>query len=124
MKKIYISKNIKFLRNQKNVSQRKMAQDIGIGRSSLIKWENEVSIPDVYDIARMMEYFNVENEDIIYTDIEEKYKENQKLLSLRTFLLENELADKNDEINMKDYYYITSYIYNTYTQTKEKKEEK
>ena len=122
MKKVYLHKNITFLKERKKVSQRKMALDLQVNRSTLKKWESNESSPDVYDIARIMEYFGVEDEDIIYTDLEEKYKENQKLLSLKTFLVENELANKEDDVNMKDYYYITSFIYNSYTEAKEKEE--
>ena len=123
MKKVYLYKNITFLKERKKVSQRKMALDLQVNRSTLKNWESNESSPDVYDIARLMEYFGVEDEDIIYTDLEEKYKENQKLLSLKTFLVENELADKNDDVNMKDYYYITSFIYNSYTEAKAKEKE-
>lgn len=122
MKKVYLYKNITFLKERKKVSQRKMALDLQINRGTLKNWESNESSPDVYDIARLMEYFGVEDEDIIYTDLEEKYKENQKLLSLKTFLVENELADKEDNVSMKDYYYITSFIYNSYTEVKEKEE--
>lgn len=126
MREIFIGKNIKFLRDQTNTTQEKLAKEAKINRSTLSKWESNFAVPDVYEIARIMKYFDKENEDIIYTDLEKKYKENQKLLSLKTFLIENGFANYDDEITQKDYTYIASYIYNTFSLMKEeeKKEEK
>ena len=114
MKQIQISKNIKYLRNKKNVSQRKMAQDINVNRSCLAKWEKELSVPDIYDIARIMEYFNVENEDIIYTDLEEKDKEENQIKQITLLLKECNIVDENDNMTKEEYYDFIKFINSSY----------
>lgn len=114
MKKIYISKNLKYLRNQKNVTQRKMAQDINVNRSCIARWETESSVPDIYDIARLMEYFNVENEDIIYTDLEEKENEESQLKQITLLLKECNIVDENDNMTKEEYYAFIEFINSSY----------
>lgn len=114
MKKVHISNNIVFLRNYKNISQRKMAQDLGIGRSSLRKWETGDSIPDIFDIARLLEYFDVETDDLIYKDIEEMYNDEEQIKQLSILLKDSNISDENDNMSKEHFYKFINFINSSY----------
>lgn len=51
--------NLKKLREQKKISQLKLANDIGVSRSTIAMWETERSQPDNDNLKLLSNYFNV-----------------------------------------------------------------
>ncbi len=41
-----VGERIAELRNERNISQGKLAQDLGVSRQAVSKWENDLSSPD------------------------------------------------------------------------------
>ncbi len=64
----YFSKNLKYLRNKKNIDQRVMAEDLGIAQSTLSCWENGLRSPDLDMIAKISKYLDI-HEDFITKDL-------------------------------------------------------
>jgi len=54
-----IGKKIASLRAEKDVSQVKLAEDIGVSRSLLYKWESDSVIPSNKSVQKLSEYFGV-----------------------------------------------------------------
>ena len=52
-------KNLKMLRNQKGVSQQKLAETIGVSQQSINKYENHNVEPDIYTLISIADYFDV-----------------------------------------------------------------
>lgn len=81
-----ISKNIKRLRNARNISQEALAEKLFISRQAVSSWENDRTQPDIEMIGKLAEVFNVSIEELIYGEkrkIElenEEPKQNNKLL--------------------------------------------
>lgn len=67
---------IKELRENNNMSQQKLADEIPIGREAVSKWECGRTIPDSSNILRLSEIFDVTIDEIMYGEY--KTKENKK----------------------------------------------
>ena len=64
----YFAKNIKYLRNKKNIDQQVMAEQLGIAQSTLSCWENGLRTPDLDMIAKISKYLNI-YDDFITKDL-------------------------------------------------------
>ena len=66
--------NLKLLRKEKNISQQKLADAIGMSQQSINQYENHDTEPDFLTLSKMAEYFNTSIDYIIgYTDIKDPY---------------------------------------------------
>lgn len=72
-----IADRIQMLRKQKGISQEQLADEIGVSRQLVSKWENEQAIPDTERITILSEYFNTTT-DYILKGIEPAESEMQK----------------------------------------------
>ena len=61
-----ISKNIKRLRQDVNLTQDSLAEKLCISRQAVSSWENDRTQPDVDMLERLSEVFGVSIEEIIY----------------------------------------------------------
>ena len=61
-----ISKNIKRLRNEKNITQDILAEKLNISRQAVSSWENDRTQPDVDMLEKLSEIFGVSIEELIY----------------------------------------------------------
>lgn len=64
----FFAKNIKYLRNKKNIDQQIMAEDLGVAQSTLSCWENGLRTPDLDMVAKISKYLNV-YDDFITKDL-------------------------------------------------------
>ncbi|MDE6201247.1 MAG: helix-turn-helix domain-containing protein [Clostridiales bacterium] len=53
------NERIKQLRIQKNITQQQLADEIGVSRQSVVRWENGLSVPSMYYAQRLAEYFGI-----------------------------------------------------------------
>ena len=60
-----ISKNIKNLRKQKNLSQNIVAEFCGVKQSTVSKWEGGISCPSAFDVVKLAELFEVSTDKIL-----------------------------------------------------------
>lgn len=54
-----IAYNIKFLREQRNWTQQKLADQLTISRSTVAKWENDQLTPDIYSLIKLCNIFEI-----------------------------------------------------------------
>jgi transcriptional regulator with XRE-family HTH domain len=66
---MYISQNIKLLRNKRNISQEEFAHIFGLKRSSIGSYEEGRAVPPLGLIIKIAEYFGVGLELLITEDI-------------------------------------------------------
>lgn len=55
---------LKTLRVSRKLNQEQLAEKLGISVSKLSNWENEKNFPDVVEIKKLEDFFNVEYKDI------------------------------------------------------------
>ena len=67
-----LAKNLKMLRIYREIKQEKLARDIGVSIQTINKWENAKCIPDVFNLVKLAEYYNVSMECLINSDFDFK----------------------------------------------------
>lgn len=60
-----IAERIQTLRKSKGISQEQLANEMGVSRQAVSKWESEQSIPDLDKVIAMSEYFDVTTDYIL-----------------------------------------------------------
>lgn len=94
----YFSKNLKYLREKKNLEQQILADELKIPRSTLTCWENGLRTPKIQKIEDIANYFGV-GMDIISKDysIEENNTSTlDKMIINKTKKLS---VDKKEKVN-------------------------
>ena len=62
-----IGENIQFLRKKRNLTQEALAEQVGVSRQTVAKWEAGESAPDLSAAARLGQIFDVSLDDLITT---------------------------------------------------------
>ena len=65
MRKEEISKFLKELRLNKNISQEELAKDLHVDRSLISKWERGICLPDITMLKELSNYYNLDISEII-----------------------------------------------------------
>lgn len=64
--KIIFSDNLLALRQEKNLSQEELGNDLFVTRQSISKWESGEVTPDLNKIQMIADYFNVPVEELLF----------------------------------------------------------
>jgi len=69
-------KNIRRLRDERGVSQQKLADEIGMSQQSINGYENQSVEPDIYTLKKIADYFDTSVDYIIgHTHIRQKIEQ-------------------------------------------------
>ncbi len=60
-----IGENIQYLRKKQNLSQEALAEQVGVSRQTVAKWESEESAPDLDAAGRLSQVLDVSLDDLI-----------------------------------------------------------
>ena len=66
-----IGKNIQILRKQKNLTQEALAEEVGVARQTIAKWETGDSSPDLESAGRLAAALDVALDDLVSAPTEE-----------------------------------------------------
>lgn len=69
-----LSQNLKKIRKEHNLSQEQLADQLGVSRQSVSKWESEQSYPEMDKLVQLSKLYNLNFDDLINNDIEETNK--------------------------------------------------
>lgn len=72
--KSFIWKNLKYLRNKKQISQETLSYEIDISRSAVGSYEENRSTPPVLILIKLSDFFGCSIDDFIRVDIKKKSK--------------------------------------------------
>lgn len=81
-----IADRIQSLRKEKGISQEELAEQVGVSRQAVSKWESEQSSPEVDKIILLSEYFGVTT-DYLLKGKETVWREEKKKLDLKVFTI-------------------------------------
>lgn len=97
---IYLGKNIKYLREKRNIDQQMFADILEVPRSTLACWENNLRTPKLEQIVKIAEYFGT-NLDIVYVDYENNISpiKTNKDDNYKKILQDKGLMDENENID-------------------------
>lgn len=89
-----IGKNIKNLRLERELTQERVAEAIGVSFQTISKWEREESYPDITLLPSIASYFSVSCDELLGVDTNEKEEKIQQYMKLY------------DELRLKDSPYV------------------
>ena len=69
-----IAHNLTTLRQLNQFSQEQVAEQIGVSRQAVAKWEAGQSVPDILNCDALAKLYNVELDDLIHYDQEQTGK--------------------------------------------------
>jgi AbrB family looped-hinge helix DNA binding protein len=67
-----IASNLRYLRNSSGMSQEQVAEQIGVSRQTIAKWENGESLPDILHCDALADLFDVSLNDLVRYDPEQE----------------------------------------------------
>lgn len=65
------SENLKKIRKKNNLSQEQLADELGVSRQAISKWESAVAYPEMDKIIALCDKFNLNIDDLLHKDITE-----------------------------------------------------
>jgi len=77
-----LSENLKRIRKENNLSQEQLAEELGVSRQSVSKWESGVSYPEMDKVLQIAKMFNLNIDDLLNQDIKEVNSEKQSKLAI------------------------------------------
>jgi transcriptional regulator with XRE-family HTH domain len=66
---MFVGKNIRYLRNLKNLSQEALSEQLGITRARLVTYENERNEPPVELLVKLSEHFSISLDVLVKGDL-------------------------------------------------------
>ena len=93
------SENLKKIRKENNLSQEGLADELGVSRQAISKWESGTAYPEMDKIIALCNKFNVNIDDLLHNDIKEVKKEEDSKKTINSFI-DNFLKYITDTINL------------------------
>lgn len=92
---MYLAQNLRYLREQKGLSQREFSEIFGLSSSAVTRWEQEQRKPDIEMIVRLSEYFDVTLDELVLKELKPPltlYASNIKYLRKRQEITQEDMA--------------------------------
>lgn len=99
----YLPNNLSFLREQKRITQSKLADMLGCKPQTISGWETSYRTPDLYDIVRMSKIFGVSADDLMCKDLQmeglgsEKYTKKEVKEKVTNIVTNSELEENKKQ---------------------------
>ena len=94
----FLSKNIKYLRQQKKLTQEDLANVVGKARSLISAWESDDREISTQDIIKLSDYFDIPMDTLVSQDL--KMKDSSSFDELEILFSKNKdlLTDEDKEV--------------------------
>ena len=66
-----LSENLKKIRKDNNLSQEQLAEELGVSRQAISKWESGIAYPEMDKIIQLCNKFELNIDDLLNKDIRE-----------------------------------------------------
>ena len=80
------SENLKKIRKENNLSQEQLADELGVSRQAISKWESAIAYPEMDKIIALCDKFNLNIDDLLHKDIKEAKGEEESKKKLNGFV--------------------------------------
>lgn len=100
----YFSKNLKYLREKRNLSQNKLADMIGVNQTTIARWEDDNRTPNLDNAIDVSKILNIPLPDLIGKDLKlnnisnppnEENAENYKQLLKNNGLMDENITEED-----------------------------
>lgn len=81
-----LAENLKKIRKENNLSQEQLAEQLGVSRQSVSKWESGQAYPEMDKVLQMAKMFNLNIDDLLNQDIKEVNNEKQSKLVINKYI--------------------------------------
>ncbi len=129
----YFVKNLKYIRNQKKISQQELADKIGVDRSTIGYWENGKADPTLLNVQKLSDALNINMIKLVGTDLsleenqtneKKQFSEEEKKEALKQVLKDKGFFNENEEISKDDVDKLIDFAKRNKDYIIDKKEEK
>lgn len=72
---VRFGENIKILRNKKGWTQEQLANEVHVTRQTVSAWEQKVSCPDIYVLAKLHELFAITTDELVFGKLADRYQD-------------------------------------------------
>ena len=93
------AENLKKIRKDHNLSQEQLADELGVSRQAISKWESAQAYPEMDKIITLCNKFNLNIDDLLHKDITEVKKEEEGKKTINSYV-DNFLNFITNSINM------------------------
>ena len=93
------AENLKKIRKENNLSQEQLAEELGVSRQAISKWESAVAYPEMDKIIALCDKFNLNLDDLLHKDIKEVKIEEENKTKINK-VLEDFLSFITDTISL------------------------
>ena len=93
------SDNIKKIRKEHNLSQEQLAEELGVSRQAISKWESGAAYPEMDKIISICKKYNCNIDDLLHSDIKEVKGEEETKNNMNKYI-EEFFKFITDSINM------------------------
>ena len=80
------SENLKKIRKDNNLSQEQLADELGVSRQAISKWESAVAYPEMDKIITLCDRFNLNIDDLLHKDIREVKGEEESKKNINKYV--------------------------------------
>ena len=78
--------NLRKIRKEHNLSQEQLADELGVSRQAISKWESGATYPEMDKIIALCDKFNLNIDDLLHKDIKEVKGEEESKKKLNNFI--------------------------------------
>ena len=93
------SENLKKIRKEHHLSQEQLADELGVSRQAISKWESAIAYPEMDKIISLCDKFHLNIDDLLHKDIKEIKKEEEGKRKINNFI-DDFLKFITDTINL------------------------
>ena len=93
------SENLKKIRKEHHLSQEQLADELGVSRQAISKWESSAAYPEMDKIIALCDKFNLNIDDLLHKDIKEVKGEEESKRKLNN-IIDDFLKFITDTINL------------------------
>ena len=88
----YFSTNLKYIREQKGLSQNKLANMIGVNQTTIARWEDDNRIPTIDNAVDISEKLNIPLPELLGKDLRLKQKDNNNSELFATTIYKDDIS--------------------------------
>ena len=72
-----LGENLQFLRKKENITQEQLAEQLGVSRQSISKWESDTAYPEMEKLLQLCKLFQCTMDDLMQKEISQIYVEDK-----------------------------------------------
>lgn len=97
----FINKNLKFLRGQQGMTQKQLAEKLGLKQAAIGAYEEERSTPPLASLLDITRIFNVNLDDLVRIDLSRNEKDRKNVVTTRGREILAITVDSNNKENVE-----------------------